>query len=179
MVASKPRVQLHPSHNPRESGPTECLRTPARRDGVGRAREEALLGEPPTVAVMAGTPPDDPRPIVGPPLLLRLGRPLFPSAAAALKYDRCMRRRGTARFVCALIVSYVIYETSFSRSLEAGHAALGGWGLVAAVVLLGFGMALVFTAIYDGPVALRPLLKREDATVRLNGPARRGEAGSP
>ena len=71
-----------------------------------------------------------------------------------------MRRRGTARFVCALIASYVIYELSFSRSLKAGHAALGGWGLVAAVVLLGFGLALVFAAIYDGPVALGRLLKR-------------------
>jgi hypothetical protein len=90
-----------------------------------------------------------------------------------------MRRRGTTRFVCALIVSYVIYEVSFLRSLEVGHDALGGLGLMAAVVLLGFGIALVFTAIYDGPVGLRRLLKRQDDTARPNGRARRQEAGSP
>jgi hypothetical protein len=91
--------------------------------------------------------------------------------AAAMKYDRGMRRRGTARFVCALIVPYVIYEMSFLRSLEIGHNAFGGWGLVAPVVLLGFGMALVFTAIYDGPGALRLRLKRQDRAP-LNGRAR-------
>ena len=74
----------------------------------------------------------------------------------------------------ALVVSFVIYDLSFSKSLEVGHAILGGWGLVAAVVLLGFGIALVFTAIYDGPVALGRLLRRHDDTVRLNGsPAHR------
>jgi hypothetical protein len=90
----------------------------------------------------------------------------LPACAAALKYDRSVRRRGTARFVLALMASYVFYERSFSRSLELGHAALGGWGLVAAVVLLGFGMALVFTAIYDGPAALGRLLRRRDDTAR-------------
>ncbi len=64
------------------------------------------------------------------------------------------------------MASYVLYDLSFSRSLELGHAAFGGWGLVAAVVLLGFGMALVFTAIYDGPVALGRLLRRRDDTAR-------------
>lgn len=91
-----------------------------------------------------------------------------------------MRRRGTARFVFALIVSYVIYELSFSKSIAVGHAVLGGWGLLAAVALLGFGMALVFTAVYDGPVALGRVLKGHNGTVRLNrSPARRRDAGSP
>ena len=66
----------------------------------------------------------------------------------------------------ALMASYVVYELSFSRSLELGHAAFGGWGLVAAVVLLGFGMALVFTAIYDGPIALGRLIRRRDDPAR-------------
>lgn len=80
----------------------------------------------------------------------------------------------------ALVVSYVIYDLSFSRSIEVGHAAFGGWGLVVAVVLLGFGIALVFTAIYDGPVALGRLVTRHDDAVSLNGsPAPRREAGSP
>lgn len=61
----------------------------------------------------------------------------------------------------ALLVSFVAYELSFSKAMAAGGAALGGWGLVAAIVVLGFGLALVFTAIYDGPVALGRLLRRE------------------
>jgi hypothetical protein len=48
----------------------------------------------------------------------------------------------------------VIYDLGFSRVMEVGYAALGGWGLVTAVCVLGFGIALLFTAIYDGPVAL-------------------------
>ena len=91
-----------------------------------------------------------------------------------------MRRRGTARFVISLVVSYVIYDLSFSKSIEVGHAALGGWGLVAAVVLLGFGIALVFTAIYDGPVALARLVTRHHDAVHINGSAARRRAeGSP
>lgn len=73
-------------------------------------------------------------------------------------YDCCV----TARFVIAFVVCYVIYDLTFSRSLEVGHAVLGGWGLVLAVGVLGFGIALVFTAIYDGPVALGRLFKRQD-----------------
>jgi hypothetical protein len=65
-----------------------------------------------------------------------------------------VRRRGTARFVLAIVASFVIYDLGFSRVMEVGYAALGGWGLVTAVCVLGFGMALLFTAIYDGPVAL-------------------------
>jgi len=63
--------------------------------------------------------------------------------------------------VLALLVSFVAYELSFIRAMGAGHAAFGDWGLVAAIVVLGFGLAVVFTAIYDGPVALGRLLKRE------------------
>lgn len=77
-----------------------------------------------------------------------------------------MRPRGTVRFVFALVVSYAICDLSFAGSIEAGHAALGGWGIAAVVVFLGFALALVFTAIYDGPVALGRLVKRHDHSVR-------------
>lgn len=59
--------------------------------------------------------------------------------------------------------------------MGAGHAALGGWGLVAAIVVLGFGLAVVFTAIYDGPVALGRLRKRENRSCR--GQRRNGPVG--
>ncbi len=54
----------------------------------------------------------------------------------------------------AIVASIVVYEVGFSRVMEVGHAALGGWGLLTALCVLGFGIALLFTAIYDGPVAL-------------------------
>ena len=51
----------------------------------------------------------------------------------------------------ALLVSFVAYELSFVRAMTVGGAALGAWGIAAAIAL-GFGIAVVFTAIYDGPV---------------------------
>jgi hypothetical protein len=77
-----------------------------------------------------------------------------------------MRRRGTARFVLALFISFVAYEVSFSKAMAAGYAVLGGWGLVAAIVVLGFGLAVLFTAVYNGPVALARLLKRQARSYR-------------
>ena len=64
------------------------------------------------------------------------------------------------------MASYVVYELSFSRSVELGHAAFGGWGLVAAVVLLGLALAFVFTAVNHGPIALGRLLRRRDDPAR-------------
>jgi hypothetical protein len=55
---------------------------------------------------------------------------------------------------------FAVYEGSFGPALRLGYAALGGLGLVAALVVLGFGLALLFTAIYDGPRALGRLLTR-------------------
>lgn len=64
----------------------------------------------------------------------------------------------------ALLVSFVAYELSFVRAMAVGHAALGGWGMAAAIVVLGFGIAVVFTVIFDGPVALGRLLRRETSS---------------
>jgi hypothetical protein len=86
-----------------------------------------------------------------------------------LEYDRRVRRNGTARLVLALIVSYGIYDLSFSRAMEVSHNALGEWGLIAAVVVIGFGLSLVFSAIYDGPVALRQMFRRHDDGAPADG----------
>lgn len=90
-------------------------------------------------------------------------------APVHFEYDQHMRRRGTARFVLALVVAFAVHELSFSRAMEVGHAAFGGWGLVAAVLTLGFGIGVLFTAIYDGPLALGRLLKRHEHTARAHG----------
>ena len=90
-------------------------------------------------------------------------------ATSHLEYDQHVRRRGTARFVLALVVSFAVYELTFSRAMEVGHATFGGWGLAAAVLILGFGIALLFTAIYDGPRALGRLLKRHEHTAPVHG----------
>jgi hypothetical protein len=62
--------------------------------------------------------------------------------------------------VLAVMAMFAVYERSFAPTLRLGYAALGGLGLGAALVLLGFGLALLFTAIYDGPGALGRLLNR-------------------
>jgi hypothetical protein len=77
-----------------------------------------------------------------------------------------VRRRGTARFVLALVVAFATYSLGFSRVMDLGDAALGSWGLVTAVLVLGFGIALLFTAIYDGPVALCRVLTGHARTER-------------
>ena len=66
----------------------------------------------------------------------------------------------------ALLVSFVAYDLSFLKAMGVGHAAFGGWGLVAAIVVLGFGLAVVFTTVFDGPVALGRLLNRENRSYR-------------
>jgi hypothetical protein len=85
-----------------------------------------------------------------------------------------VRRRGTARFGLAVVAMFAVYEGTLAPTLRLGYAALGGWGLVAAVVVLGFGLALLFTAIYDGPVAVGRLLIRDGGKKRSpsSGPQR-------
>ena len=76
-------------------------------------------------------------------------------------YHQSVRRRGTGRFVLAIVVSFAVYDRGFAPALKLGHDTLGGVGLLAAVIVLGFGLALLFTAIYDGPVAVGRLLTRD------------------
>lgn len=60
----------------------------------------------------------------------------------------------------ALLLCVAASFVGFTRALAFGADALGGWGLVAALLLFGFGLALLFTAVYDGPAALRRLARR-------------------
>lgn len=71
-----------------------------------------------------------------------------------------LKRRSTGRFVLALVVSFVVYGLSFTKALALGHAVLGGPGMVAAVVVLGFVLALLYSAVYDGPRAVARLFPR-------------------
>lgn len=70
-----------------------------------------------------------------------------------------MRRRGTGRFVLAFAVVAVLAQLGFSRLM-----ALGMWGgvagVIAALLVAGFALALLFTAIYDGPRSLPGLARK-------------------
>lgn len=70
-----------------------------------------------------------------------------------------MRRRGTGRFSLALAGCLILGDLAFSRAIELGAGVADGWGVVPAVLLLGFGLALLFTVVHDGPRSLRGLLQ--------------------
>ena len=71
-----------------------------------------------------------------------------------------MRRRGTARFLKALMASYVLYDLSFLRSLELGHDTFGGWGLFSRLSSFsGSVWRSSSPAISDDTVALGRLLQ--------------------
>lgn len=69
-----------------------------------------------------------------------------------------MRRRGTGRFALAVAVVSVLAQLGFSRIMAAGTRG-GGAGVAAALTVAGFAVALLFTAIYDGPRSLPGLLR--------------------
>ena len=69
-----------------------------------------------------------------------------------------MRRRGTGRFTLAVAVVILLGQLGFSGLMSLG-ARGGGAGVVAALVAAGFALALIFTAIYDGPRSLASLLR--------------------
>ena len=69
-----------------------------------------------------------------------------------------MRRRGTGRFAVAFAVVAVLGQLGFPRVMALG-ARGGGAGVIAALAVLGFALALVFTAIHDGPRSLAGLLR--------------------
>jgi Na+/H+ antiporter NhaC len=69
-----------------------------------------------------------------------------------------MRRRGTGRFALAVAVVAVLAQVGFSRVMALG--VYGGWaGVIVALVFAGFALALIFTAIYDGPRSVAGLLR--------------------
>ena len=68
-----------------------------------------------------------------------------------------MKRRGTARFALAFAIVGLLGQLGFSTLMALGTRG-GGAGMVAALFVAGFALALVFTAIYDGPRSLAGLL---------------------
>lgn len=75
-----------------------------------------------------------------------------------------MRRRGTGRFALAFAVVAVLAQVGFSRLMALG--VRGGWaGVVVALVVAGFALAVIFTAIYDGPRSLAGLWRIRSRSV--------------
>ncbi len=70
-----------------------------------------------------------------------------------------MGPRESGRFAGALGIVLVLGQMTLSEIWTTGFPG-GVVGIVAAMILAGFGLAFVFTAIYDGPRALGQLLKR-------------------
>lgn len=65
-----------------------------------------------------------------------------------------MKRRGAVRSALGLAASLLTLVVAGSL-----WPARGGWGALRFFIVTGFGMALVFTAVYDGPRALLALMK--------------------
>jgi hypothetical protein len=70
-----------------------------------------------------------------------------------------MRRRGTWRFAVAFAVVVLLAQVGFSTVMEVGSRG-GGAGVIAALFVAGFALALLFTAIYDGPRALAGMVRK-------------------
>lgn len=69
-----------------------------------------------------------------------------------------MRRRGTGRFALALAVVVLLGQLGFSTVMAIGTRG-GGAGVIVALVVAGFALALIFTAIYDGPRSLAGVMR--------------------
>lgn len=80
-----------------------------------------------------------------------------------------MRPGGTARFALAFAVAAILGELVLSDVLTVG-SRFGLLGVVAVLVLAGFGLALLFTAMYEGPRALRHAVRRRSP--RSSSPSR-------
>jgi hypothetical protein len=70
-----------------------------------------------------------------------------------------MSRRGNGRFALAFAVVVVLAQVGFSTVMDVGSRG-GGAGVIAALFVAGFALALLFTAIYDGPRSLAALLRK-------------------
>ena len=75
-----------------------------------------------------------------------------------------MRRRGTGRFALAFAVVALVAQLGFSTVMAVG-ARGGGAGVVVALFGAGFALALLFSAIYDGPKSLAGLLRARSRSV--------------
>ena len=82
-----------------------------------------------------------------------------------------MRPGGTGRFALAFAVVTLLAQLGFSTIMAVG-AKGGGAGIVAVLFAGGFALALLFTAIYDGPKALAGLLRTRSRAPRPGLPPR-------
>ena len=82
-----------------------------------------------------------------------------------------MKRRGAGRFALAFAVVVLLGQLGFSRLMAVG-ARGGGAGIIVALFMAGFVLALVFTAIYDGTRALAGLLRTRSAPPEWSSPHR-------
>ena len=81
-----------------------------------------------------------------------------------------VKRRGTVRFVLALLASLAAYQYGFVRALNAGGRVLGGWGLIPALLAFAVVLTLIFTVAYDGPRATFRLVRgRQSGSARSPG----------
>ena len=73
-----------------------------------------------------------------------------------------MKSRSNGRFAVAFAVAVTLGQLALPRALRLGGHA-GAAGMVAALLLAGFAIAVVFTLIYDGPRSTSALLRRTPA----------------
>jgi hypothetical protein len=74
-----------------------------------------------------------------------------------------VRPRSTLRFGIALVLCFMVGDLALWPAIETGVRVAGGWGVVPALVVLGFALALLFTVVYDGP---RVQYRREARALR-------------
>ena len=75
-----------------------------------------------------------------------------------------MRRRGTGRFALALVGCLAAGDVAFPTVVEAGFG--GGWGILSVILVMGVGLALLCTVVYDGPRPLRALVAQSHSRRR-------------
>src|SRR5947209_12010420 len=72
-------------------------------------------------------------------------------------YAVAVRRRGCGRFALGVTAVLLPGQAALSRTLTVG-SVLGPVGVIGALLVTGFTLAVLFTAIYDGPSELAGLL---------------------
>jgi hypothetical protein len=83
-----------------------------------------------------------------------------------------MRRRGTGRFGLATAVVACLGQVVLPHTIRVG-STYGALGITGALVVAGFTLAVVFTAMYDGPRDIFRLLPRHRALTRKSATSTR------
>ena len=77
-----------------------------------------------------------------------------------------MRRRGTGRFALALVACLAAGDVASPTVVEAGAGFGGGWGILSVLLVMGVGLALLYTVVYDGPRPLGALVAQSHSRRR-------------